>query len=76
MKGKTANEIQLAENNFLVEQPSLVRTCLRAVSDLWPRLADAQKADLKAVLEKISKDFFAPQVRIQADELLRKIATL
>lgn len=75
LKGKTANEIQLAENNFQVEQPSLVRTCLRAVSDLWPRLTDTQKADLKAALEKISAEFFAPQVRIQADELLRKIST-
>ncbi len=74
LKGKTANEIQLAENNFLVEQPSLVRTCLRAVSDLWPRLSDAQKTELKTVLEKISAEFFAPQVRIQADELLREIA--
>jgi HEAT repeat protein len=74
MKGKTVNEIQLAENNFLVEQPSLVRTCLRAVSDLWPRLSDPEKAELKTVVEKISADFFAPQVRIQADELLRRIA--
>ena len=74
LKGKTANEIKLAENNFLVEQPSLVRTCLRAVSDLWPRLSDPEKAELKTVVEKISADFFAPQVRIQADELLRQIA--
>lgn len=74
LKGKSANEIQLAENNFQVEQPSLVRTCLRAVSDLWPRLSEAEKTAFQTVVEKISKDFFAPQVRIQADELLRKIA--
>lgn len=74
LKGKTANEIQLAENNFQVEQPSLVRTCLRAINDLWPRLSDSEKAELKTVVEKISAEFFAPQVRIQADELLRKIA--
>lgn len=74
LKGKTANEVQLAENNFQVEQPSLVRTCLRAVSDLWPRLSDSQKTELKSVVEKISTDFFAPQVRIQAAELLRSVA--
>jgi hypothetical protein len=37
-------------------------------------LSEPEKAELKTVVEKISADFFAPQVRIQADELLRKIA--
>lgn len=72
--GKTPAEQRLAENSFQVEQPQVVRNCLRAINDLWLKLDETQKADLKTVVEKIAADFFAPDVRIQAGELLKRMA--
>ena len=73
VQGKTEAEQRLAENTFQVEQPQVVRNCLRGISDLWDQADPAQKADLKALVEKVSADFFAPDVRIQASELLKEI---
>lgn len=74
LSGKTETEVRLAENSFQVEQPQVVRNCLRAVSDLWPSIAAEQKSDLKTLIAEVAAEFFAPDVRIQAAELLRKIA--
>lgn len=73
VQGKTEAEQRQAESIFQVEQPQVVRNCLRAVNDLWGSLDDSQKAGLKPVVEKIAADFFAPDVRIQASELLQKM---
>ena len=66
-------EKRIAENSFQVEQPQVVRNCLRATDDLWATLNESQRAELKAVVKKISDDFFAPDVRIRASELLNRI---
>lgn len=73
VQGKPENEQRQAENSFQVEQPQVARNCLRAVNDVWESLNDAQRAELKPVVEKMAADFFAPDVRIQASELLQKM---
>jgi HEAT repeat protein len=75
VQGKSEAEQRLAENTFQVEQPQVVRNCLRGISDLWNTADATQKAELKAVVEKVAADFFAPDVRIQANELLKQIST-
>lgn len=74
VQGKSEAEQRLAENTFQVEQPQVVRNCLRGISDLWNTADATQKAELKAVVEKVAADFFAPDVRIQANELLKQIS--
>lgn len=74
VQGKSEAEQRLAENTFQVEQPQVVRNCLRGISDLWNTANATQKAELKAVVEKVAADFFAPDVRIQANELLKQIS--
>ncbi len=69
----TPDEQRAAESSFEVEQPQVVRNCLRAVADLWPLLNDTQKAELESVTEKLATDFFAADVRNQAAELLKSI---
>jgi len=67
------DEQRAAESSFEVEQPQVVRNCLRAVADLWPLLNDTQQAELESVTEKLATDFFAADVRNQAAELLKSI---
>ncbi len=67
----TPEEQRAAESSFEVEQPQVVRNCLRAVTDLWPLLKEPQRAELKAVTEKLATDFFAADARNQAAELLK-----
>jgi len=73
VQGKPETEQRQAENSFQVEQPQIARNCLRAVNDVWESLNDEQRAELKPVVEKIASDFFAPDVRIRASELLQKM---
>ena len=73
---QTPEQQRSAENSFEVEQPQIVRNCLRAVSDLWPLLSDSQKAQLQSVTEKLASDFFAADVRLQVGELLKSIRSL
>lgn len=72
VQGKTDPEQRLAENTFQIEQPQVVRNCLRGISDLWDQANESQKVELKTVVEKVAADFFAPDVRIQANELLKE----
>jgi len=71
--GKSESEVRLAENSFQVEQPQVVRNCLRAVNDLWPSIEQKQQSVLKPLIRRVASEFFAPDVRIQAEELLRAI---
>ncbi len=71
---KTPEEQRTAESNYEVEQPQVVRNCLRAVTDLWPFLNETQKSELKSVTETLAADFFAADVRSKAAELLKLIA--
>jgi hypothetical protein len=71
--GKSEAEVRLAENSFQVEQPQVVRNCLRAVSDLWPSIEKEQQTVLQPLIERVASEFFAPDVRIQAAEFLKTI---
>lgn len=73
LRGLSEQEQRLAENSFQVEQPQVVRNCLRAINDLWEKLDASQRMELKPVVEKTAEEFFAPDVRLQASELLRRI---
>lgn len=68
---ETESDRRLAENSYQVEQPAVVRNCLRATLELWPQLNEVQKTELKAVVSKVATEFFAADVKIQAAELLK-----
>ena len=70
---ETESDRLLAENSYQVEQPAVVRNCLRATQDLWLQLDDAQKAELRAVIDQVATEFFAADTRMQAAELLKMI---
>jgi hypothetical protein len=73
VKDKTEVEQRLAANSHQVEQPQIARNCLRAISDLWPQISEDQKTLILPLVQKIADEFFAPDVRIQASELLKSI---
>jgi hypothetical protein len=73
VKDKTEVEQRLAANSHQVEQPQIARNCLRAISDLWPQISEDQKTLILPLVQQIADEFFAPDVRIQASELLKSI---
>ncbi len=73
VKGKTESEQRLAENSYQVEQPQVARNCLRAFGDLWGSIEESQKPEVLTLIEKVASDFFAPDVRIQAGDLLKTL---
>jgi HEAT repeat protein len=74
VQGKTETEQRLAENSYQVEQPQVARNCLRAFGDLWSLIDESQKPEILALIEKVSSEFFAPDVRIQAADLLKTLS--
>jgi HEAT repeat protein len=70
---KTQAEQLLAENSFEVEEPKVVRNSLHALQELWPQIEPAEQAELLDLIRLVSTDFFAPDVRIQASELLKEL---
>lgn len=71
VKDKSEPEQRLAENSFLVEQPQIVRNCLRASSDLWTKLTDEQKGQFTKVVTQISETFFDKECQMRARDWLR-----
>lgn len=70
---KTPEEQRLAEGSFQVDEPKVVRNSLHALQDLWPQIEPAEQAELLGLIRIVSTDFFAPDVRIQASELLKEL---
>lgn len=56
-----------------VEQPVIVRNCLRAVLELWPAVDTENRSRLQATIRRLEAEHFAPDVRIQAGEFLRQM---
>ncbi|MBL8808934.1 MAG: HEAT repeat domain-containing protein [Planctomycetaceae bacterium] len=74
LKGKPEKEIFEAEQRYQVEQPQLARNCLRAVLDLWALMTPEQRQEIRPEVTNISEKFFAPDVRLQASALAKRIA--
>lgn len=55
-----------------VEQPILVRNCIRAIVDRWSSLNAADQQQLSELLTKLSTDYFAADVRNSAKAALQK----
>ncbi len=64
-------EQRLARNQYEVEQPIIARNCLRALSSLWLQLPATEQQQIRGIVQQLSDRHFAPDVRLQAKELLR-----
>lgn len=71
LKDASESERRLAENSFQVEQPQIVRNCLKASSDLWAKLTDEQKTQLQTIVTEISETFFDKECQMRARDWLR-----
>jgi len=58
-----------------VEQPQIVRNCLRAVFDLQTRMTDEQLREVREIITTLAESYHTPDVRSQAGSLLKELGT-
>jgi hypothetical protein len=66
-------EKQNALTAQLYDQATALVNCLTAVSKLWDRIEDSNKAKLLSVIEKLESDHASPGIRLHAKAVLRVI---
>jgi len=69
----TPQDAQQAEARYQIEESQIARNCLKAVEELWPQIGADERTELRSVIGQIKDEFFSPNVRQQAGELLKSI---
>ena len=68
----TPEDAQQAEARYQIEESQIARNCLKAVEELWPQIGTDERTELRSVIGRMKIEFFSPNVRQQAGELLRR----
>ncbi len=69
----TPLDAQQADARHQVEEAQIARNCLKAAEELWPQIGTAERTELRSVIGRMKDEFFSPNVRQQAGELLKSI---
>lgn len=68
-------EQRLAALQNEVEQSTIARNCIKALSDLWNQLDSSQHTELLALLQKVAETHKALDVRMQAETAGKELAS-
>jgi hypothetical protein len=69
-------EQRIAASSYQVEQPQIVRNCLKASGDLWSKLGDEDKRRVSIAVTAISESFFDKECQTRARDWLRTFGKL